>query len=115
MSRRPRLPKYRRHSSGQAFVEINGHRHYLGVYGSDQSKERYQRIIAELCTRPNAALANKSPVDRADGITVVELVAACPSLGSMISMPVAFRSSRRPSRIPIDSNSAATSNITTSV
>ena len=59
----PRLPKYRRHSTGQAFVEIQGRRHYLGVYGGEESKERYQRVIAELCTRPRA----KSLADRVRG------------------------------------------------
>jgi integrase len=76
MSKRTRLPKYRRHSSGQAFVEIDGRRHYLGFYGSDESKERYQCIIAELCSRPKAdILAARSPADRVNGITIVELIA----------------------------------------
>lgn len=50
-------PKYRRQSfkkkRGQAkradiaFVELNGERRYLGVYGSPESREAYDRIIAE--------------------------------------------------------------------
>ncbi len=43
-----RIPKYRLHKgSGQALVQINGERIYLGKYGSAESKEKYQRIIAE--------------------------------------------------------------------
>ncbi len=43
-----RIPKYRLHKgSGQALVQINGERIYLGKHGSAESKEKYQRIIAE--------------------------------------------------------------------
>ena len=43
-----RIPKYRLHKgSGQALVQINGERVYLGKHGSAESKEKYQRIIAE--------------------------------------------------------------------
>lgn len=46
-----RTPKYRLHKgSGQALVQINGRRIYLGVYGSDRSKEKYRRIIATWLT-----------------------------------------------------------------
>ena len=41
-----RVSKYRRHSTGQALVEISGKRHYLGRYGSEESLERYKRVIA---------------------------------------------------------------------
>src|SRR5262245_34871842 len=30
-----------------AFVEVNGERRYLGVYGSPESREEYDRVIAE--------------------------------------------------------------------
>ena len=42
-----RLPSYRRHSSGQARVAINGKDHLLGPFGSPESKEAYGRLIAE--------------------------------------------------------------------
>lgn len=43
-----RVPKYRFHKgSGQALVQINGERIYLGVFGSAESKEKYLRIVAE--------------------------------------------------------------------
>lgn len=43
-----RLPKYRFHKgSGQALVQINGERIYLGKHGSEESKEKYRRLVAE--------------------------------------------------------------------
>jgi integrase len=46
MSKRP--PKYRRHKpSGQAVVTLNGHDHYLGKHGTDESHAEYDRLIAE--------------------------------------------------------------------
>ena len=43
-----RTPKYRLHKgSGQALVQINGERIYLGKYGSEESKEKYKRLVAE--------------------------------------------------------------------
>jgi len=51
-----KLPKYRHHKgSGQAFVQVKGHRHYLSKYNSDHSRERYRRFIAELITSRTAA------------------------------------------------------------
>jgi integrase len=48
----PRLskqtPKYRKHkASGQAFIELNGKRHYLGPHGSKASIREYDRVLAE--------------------------------------------------------------------
>ena len=38
-----RTPKYRLHKgSGQALVQINGERIYLGKYGAEESKEKYR-------------------------------------------------------------------------
>ena len=34
----PTIPKYRHHKgSGRAFVQVNGHRQYLGKYGIEES------------------------------------------------------------------------------
>lgn len=42
------VPKYRKHrASGQAIVEINCRRHYLGPHGSKASKIEYDRLITE--------------------------------------------------------------------
>jgi hypothetical protein len=50
-TRRPRVPGYRRHSSGQARVTLDAKDHLLGPYGSDESKEAYRRLIAEWLAR----------------------------------------------------------------
>lgn len=47
MARSTRIPKYRRHSSGQARVTLDGKDHLLGAYNSAVSKEAYRRLIAE--------------------------------------------------------------------
>ncbi|MFP6677723.1 MAG: site-specific integrase, partial [Pirellulaceae bacterium] len=55
-----KIPKYRLHrGSGQALVQINGDRIYLGVYDSPESHEQYRRILAEFLATgrsPEAAL-----------------------------------------------------------
>src|SRR5258708_34508537 len=53
MARSPRVPKYRRHSSGQARVTLNGKDYLLGLYNSAQSQEAYRRLIAEWLARPH--------------------------------------------------------------
>ena len=42
-----RIPKYRRHSSGQARVTLNNRDILLGIYGSKESHQAYERFIAE--------------------------------------------------------------------
>ena len=42
-----RAPKYALHKpSGQARVRIDGKNHYLGVYDSPESHERYEQLVA---------------------------------------------------------------------
>ena len=43
-----RVPKYRKHATGQAFVRIRGKNVYLGVHGSERSLAEYERIIGEI-------------------------------------------------------------------
>lgn len=75
MSFRP--PKYRMHKgSGQALVQINGKRVYLGKYGSEKSQEKYHRLVAEFLA---AGKEPKSPdADRSTAapVTVNELILA---------------------------------------
>jgi len=69
------VPKYRLHKgSNQAFVQIKGKRHYLGVWGTPKSKERYARFVAELAANPLPTLPSTHSDD--ESITVVELYAA---------------------------------------
>lgn len=81
MNNRPatRVPGYCRHkASGQARTTINGKDHYLGTYGSVESKEAYRRLIAEHLGRPPGALADEllDGVHAGAEVSVEELVAA---------------------------------------
>jgi integrase len=50
-ARTPKIPAYRLHRpTGQAVVRIDGHDCYLGKHGTDGSRERYDRLIAEWLT-----------------------------------------------------------------
>jgi integrase len=73
MARSPRIPKYRRHSSGQARVTFNGEDHLLGPYGSAASKEAYERLIAEWLSSPGKQLVKP---EEAEPLTVTELILA---------------------------------------
>src|SRR5688572_1821462 len=68
-----RLPSYRHHrASGQAFVELNGTRHYLGAHGTKASHQEYDRLTAEwLANGRRLPPAADSP-----DITVAELIVA---------------------------------------
>ena len=70
------VPKYRRHKgTGQAIVQVNGRRHYLGKWDSPKSKEAYARFVAELAVSPAATKALPLATPSSE-FTVVELVAA---------------------------------------
>lgn len=62
-----RIPKCRRHKTGQAFVQIKGRRIYLGKYGTPAADSRYRQIIAEMVTTP------ERPPSVGRGITIIEL------------------------------------------
>lgn len=55
-----RIPSYRKHSSGQARVTINGKDFLLGKYGSPESKEAYGRLIAEFASSRNSLSFGKA-------------------------------------------------------
>ena len=73
-----RTPKYRRHKgSGQALVQLNGERIYLGKYGTEESKEKYRRLVAEFLAgsqKPKAA--SQGAFRSASPIKVKELILA---------------------------------------
>lgn len=63
-----RDPSYRHHKpSGLAFVELNGHRVYLGAHGSARSREKYHRVLREW-----HAAGRQAPV-HPEEITIVEV------------------------------------------
>lgn len=62
MARRRKVPSYCRHkASGQAYVTLDGREHYLGVYGTPESRERYARLIAEHTAAQSSAGASPAP------------------------------------------------------
>ena len=66
---RKQLPKYCRHkSSGQAFVRIGGKMHYLGKFGSQASRQEYDRLIAEFVSN------GRQPTQHPDEILVENLI-----------------------------------------
>ena len=76
----PRLttctPSYRRHrSSGQAVVTLNGRDHYLGKYGTPESKAAYKRLMTEWLVNQRQLPIGASD-DRSSGVTINELFLA---------------------------------------
>src|ERR1043166_2203551 len=66
-----RKPTYRKHISGQAVVTIHGVDHYLGRYGTAESRVKYRRLIAE-----GEVLGAISPTrHKANDITIMEVIA----------------------------------------
>lgn len=54
-SLRRRIPSYRHHRpTGQAVVRLDGRDHYLGRFGTPESRQRYDRLIAEWITARHA-------------------------------------------------------------
>jgi hypothetical protein len=71
MPRSKSVPAYKLHkTTGQARVIIDGRRHYLGEFGSDKSKEKYARLLAEYAVAPIASATDLPET------TVKELVAS---------------------------------------
>lgn len=67
-------PSYLLHKpTGQARVRVDGRDHYLGLYGSDESRRKYGEIISQLGSGlPVDPVAPAGPQD--DGPSVAELV-----------------------------------------
>ncbi|MDA0659356.1 MAG: site-specific integrase [Planctomycetota bacterium] len=68
-----KIPRYRKHSSGQAFVEMHGARHYLGKHGSAASKQAYDRLVQEWLAGGRTVGPNRR---RESATTIMELLAA---------------------------------------
>ena len=66
----PRSPKISRHQTGQAYVCLGGHRHYLGRYDESAAHEKGHRLIAEFLA--NGKRLRVEP----QAVTVTELIAA---------------------------------------
>lgn len=57
----PRTPSYRLHrASGQAVVTLAGQDHYLGLFGSKESRHAYDRAVSEWLARGRAVRPRRS-------------------------------------------------------
>jgi integrase len=73
MPKKSAVPSYRLHkASGQARVLIRGRHVYLGKFNSPESREKYQRTLAEM----GSPAADAPPAADPDGLTVVEMLVA---------------------------------------
>jgi len=73
------VPSYRLHKpSGRAVVTIAGQDCYLGAHGSCESREAYDRLVAEWLASGRASAASRPADARSSsgGISIVEVVAA---------------------------------------
>jgi hypothetical protein len=76
-TRTPQLPKYRHYKPKDlAVVRIDGKDHYLGKFGSEASKEKYRRLIAELVATPTSALPLPACSDAAAALAINDLIVA---------------------------------------
>ena len=67
------VPRYRKHkATGQAFVELNSHRHYLGPHGSRVSRDLYDRMVGEWLQAGRLSIKAKTDSQ----LLVIELIAA---------------------------------------
>jgi hypothetical protein len=69
-----KIPSYRLHKArNRAVVTLDGRNHYLGPFGSPESREEYDRLIGEWLA--SGRHAPPAPRDKSDlGLTVDELI-----------------------------------------
>ncbi|QDV33444.1 tyrosine-type recombinase/integrase [Tautonia plasticadhaerens] len=74
----PRLPKYRHYKpKNLAVVRIEGKDHYLGPYCSEESREKYRRLVAAwLAGLPRGDEGRRGPQPPASDLAIVELLVA---------------------------------------
>ena len=71
------IPKYRLHKpSGLAVVRLNGRDVYLGQHGTEESRQRYEQIIAEWLSNHRLLAERRELLDSPCALSVSELVVA---------------------------------------
>src|SRR5262245_59056642 len=76
-SKSPHIPKYRHYKPKDlAVVRIDDKDHYLGKYGSEQSRQKYRRLIAALLAAPTPPRPGPSLPEPPRGITLNQLLLA---------------------------------------
>ena len=75
--RSARIPKYRLHKpSGLAVVRLNGRDIYLGQHGTEESRQRYEQVIAEWLSNHRQLTERRELLDSPRALSVGELVVA---------------------------------------
>jgi len=78
MSKGVRLPPYSRHARGSAKVRIAGKDFYLGRYDTPESRQRYERLLAEWVAqgtpKPWSGPGRVESAANGGGLVVVELI-----------------------------------------
>src|SRR5262245_71320 len=76
-TRTRKIPSYRLHKpTGQAVVRLDGRDHYLGRHGTEASREKYRRVLAEwLAARAPQPGSTAHPVGTR-GLSIAELLLA---------------------------------------
>ncbi len=75
--RAARIPKYRLHKpSGLAVVRLNGRDVYLGQHGTEESRQRYEQVIAEWLSNHRLVAERRELLDSPRALSVNELVVA---------------------------------------
>ena len=67
------VPSYLKHRTGQAFVKVQGKNHYLGLYGSPESRVAYTKFLAQL---GQSTTPPPTKEIRSEGITITEALIA---------------------------------------
>ena len=75
--RSARIPKYRLHKpSGLAVVRLNSRDVYLGQHGTEESRQRYEQVIAEWLSNHRLLAERRELPDSPRALSVSELVVA---------------------------------------
>ena len=73
------IPKYRKHATGQALVQIDGKRYYLGKWGTPESRAKYDRLVSQYLADRGDAKPRPTAVakpTRAHPLTIAEVCLA---------------------------------------
>jgi integrase len=70
-----RIPKHRRHATGQGIVTLSGKDHYTGKFGTPKSEQRYKDLVSDWIANDRKPLPIKKRSDQETslGISVAEL------------------------------------------
>ena len=81
-----RIPSYRLHkATGQAVVVLNGRSHYLGIFGSPESRAKYDDLIAKYLILGRNKNEPPQIKERSKSMPQLLASAVCEDLALMVS------------------------------